>query len=221
MFVLSLILLAILKKKSVPLQKNKHYNNYGSSSKKQHAKCSKKNKTRIRVPRAQKIIESRTMDARQSGWNTHSARPQSSKQINAMRYLIDTNVLIDIVEQSGDGLSCNAQAVIADYENLIYISSESVKEFIHLMQEGRIALKKHLRSLEVFDLIENSLGFNVKYVSREHLRTFAGLAPVEGHRDTNDRLIIAQAITEKMPLISSDSKFSKYRKMGLDFIPNR
>ena len=199
----------------------KTINNYDNSSKKQHTKCNKKNKTRNRVPRAQKIVESRAMDARQSGWNNHSTRPQSSKQINAMRYLIDTNVLIDIVEQSGDGLSCNAQAVVADYENLIYISSESVKEFIHLAQENRIALKKEFRSLEVFDLIENSLGFNVKYVSREHLRTFAGLAPVEGHRDTNDRIIIAQAITERMPLISSDSKFSKYRKMGLEFISNR
>jgi len=137
-----------------------------------------------------------------------------------MRYLIDTNVLINIVEQGG-GLSCNVQAIVVDYENLIYISSESVKEFIHLIQEQRFVLRKEFRSLDVFDLIENKFGLNVKYVTKEHLRTFANLAPIEGHRDTNDRLIISQAITEKMPLISSDSKFSKYRKMGLDFIPNR
>ncbi len=44
---------------------------------------------------------------------------------------------------------------------------------------------------------------------------------IESHRDPNDRLIIAQAITEKMPLISNDTKFPKYTRFGLDFIPNR
>ena len=44
---------------------------------------------------------------------------------------------------------------------------------------------------------------------------------VEGHNDPNDRLIISQAITEKIPLISSDTKFPKYVKFGLDLIPNR
>ncbi|MDR1779439.1 MAG: hypothetical protein LBR50_01745 [Tannerella sp.] len=39
--------------------------------------------------------------------------------------------------------------------------------------------------------------------------------------DPSDRLIIAQAITEKIPLISSDKQFPKYRKYGLAFILNR
>jgi PIN domain nuclease of toxin-antitoxin system len=47
------------------------------------------------------------------------------------------------------------------------------------------------------------------------------LALVEGHNDPSDRLIISQALTEKMPLISSDKKFPKYRKLGLDLISNR
>jgi len=137
-----------------------------------------------------------------------------------MRYLIDTNVLINQVEKDGD-LSNNAQAIIDDYENIIYISSESVKEFIYLIQEQRFVPKKEYRSLEVFDLIENTLGFNVKYVAKEHLRTLVKLPHIENHRDQNDRLIIAQAITEKMPLISSDGKFSKYRKSGLEFISSK
>ncbi|HBK32640.1 MAG TPA: PIN domain nuclease, partial [Porphyromonadaceae bacterium] len=42
-----------------------------------------------------------------------------------------------------------------------------------------------------------------------------------GHNDPADRLIIAQAITEKMPLISSDHKFELYREYHLDFIYNK
>jgi len=68
---------------------------------------------------------------------------------------------------------------------------------------------------------QDILGFKVKYVSKEHLRTFTKLDLVEDHNDPSDRLIIAQAITEKIPLISSDKKFPKYRKQGLDLIFNR
>ena len=40
-------------------------------------------------------------------------------------------------------------------------------------------------------------------------------------RDTTDHLIIAHAITEHLPLISSDGKFDFYCNQGLDFIFNK
>lgn len=43
----------------------------------------------------------------------------------------------------------------------------------------------------------------------------------ENHRDPNDRLIIAQAMSDKISLVSSDRKFEQYTKYGLDFIFNR
>jgi len=132
-----------------------------------------------------------------------------------MRYLIDTNVFINIVVE--DFLSADVRAILDDYENIIYVSSESVKEFVHLVQNEKIKLPQ----FGVFDLIENTLGLNVKYVTKEHLQTLAKLALVEGHNDPSDRLIISQSLTEKMPLISSDTKFPKYRKHGLDLIVNR
>jgi len=135
-----------------------------------------------------------------------------------MRYLIDTNVFINIVEE--DFLSVVVRTILDDKENIIYVSSESIKEFIHLIQNEKIVLKKNIRSLDVFDFTENTLGLTVKYVAKEHLRTLAKLALVEGHNDPSDRLIISQALTEKVPLISSDTKFPKYRKQGLDLIFN-
>jgi len=105
--------------------------------------------------------------------------------------------------------------------SLIYVSSESIKEFIHLVQNEKVKPSKNIATLDLFNLIEETLGFNVKYVTKEHLRTFAKLALVEGHNDPSDRIIISQSLTEKMPLISSDTKFPKYRKQGLDLIVNR
>jgi len=136
-----------------------------------------------------------------------------------MRCLIDTSVFINMVED--DYIADNVRAILEDYENIIYVSSESVKEFVHLMQNGKITPNKKLHKLEVFDLIENTFGLNVKYVTKEHLQTLAKLALVEGHNDPSDRLIISQSLTEKMPLISSDTKFPKYRKHDLDLIVNR
>jgi PIN domain nuclease of toxin-antitoxin system len=136
-----------------------------------------------------------------------------------MRYLIDTNVFIRIIEEYD--VSNNTKSILEDFENLIYVSSESIKEYIHLSQTGKISDKNKKISLSVFDLIENTLGFTIKYVAKEHLRTFALLDRVEGHNDPSDRIIISQAITENIPLISSDAKFPKYRKLGLQLIRNR
>ena len=135
-----------------------------------------------------------------------------------MRYLIDTNIFIRITVDYD--VTDNTKNILEDYGNIIYVSSESIKEFVHLVQNGKVIPPKDIRSIDIFDFIENKLGFGVKYVAKEHLQTLARLDLVEGHNDPSDRLIIAQAITEKIPLISCDKKFPKYRKMGLDFIPN-
>jgi len=136
-----------------------------------------------------------------------------------VRYLIDTNIFVRITVDYD--ISNYTKNILEDYENTIYVSSESIKEFIHLVQNGKIKLHKEQNVLDVFTLIEDTLGFHVKYVSKEHLCTLANLESVENHNDPSDRLIISQAITEKMPLISSDSKFPKYRKHGLDLIYSR
>jgi PIN domain nuclease of toxin-antitoxin system len=135
-----------------------------------------------------------------------------------MRYLIDTNILINIIED--DYISDNVDAIIDNSENTIYISSECIREFIQLVQAEKITGKKNNIKIDIFEFIEKKLGFNIKYIAKEHLETLAKLPAVDGHNDPFDRLIIAQAITERLPIISSDRKFSKYRKYGLDFIPN-
>jgi len=53
-----------------------------------------------------------------------------------MRYLIDTNVFIRIIVDYD--VSNATKNLLEDYENIIYISSESVTEFIHLVQNGKV-----------------------------------------------------------------------------------
>ncbi len=110
--------------------------------------------------------------------------------------------------------------ILDNYANLLYISSESVKELIHLFQASKIKHKKWKVAQDIVDAIENEWNITIKYVRREHLITFSKLVRVEKHNDPSDRLIIAQAICEKNPLISSDGKFRHYRKQNLQFVFN-
>ncbi|GHT23029.1 twitching motility protein PilT [Bacteroidia bacterium] len=137
-----------------------------------------------------------------------------------MRYLIDTNIFLFYVSDSAY-LDKDVRNILENYENGIYISSESVKEVIHLLQSGKIKTKMWKSANDIFETIENVSHFTIKYVNEQHLRTFAALDRVENHNDPSDRLIIAQAITEKLPLISSDRKFEHYRKQKLNFIYNK
>jgi len=133
-----------------------------------------------------------------------------------MRYIIDTNVFIDFIEDRA--ITKKIWQILEDRENLIYVCSESIREFIHLVQLEKITPKT--KDFDIFSFVENELGYGIKYIAKEHLCTLAKLPIIDEHKDQRDRLIISQAITEKIPLISSDKQFPKYRKYGLDFIPN-
>ena len=55
------------------------------------------------------------------------------------------------------------------------------------------------------------------------IRTLAALHVNEeqDHKDPFDHIIIAQAISHKMTLLSADTKFPFYRKQGLKLIENK
>jgi PIN domain nuclease of toxin-antitoxin system len=91
---------------------------------------------------------------------------------------------------------------------------------MHLFQTGKIKHKNWKAARDIVPTIENEYNIGIKYIQKEHLMTFAALGRVDNHNDPSDRLIIAQAITEKIPLISSDGKFRHYRKQNLQFVFN-
>ena len=137
-----------------------------------------------------------------------------------MRCLLDTCLFLDWV--TDDYISPDIQSILGDYDNTLYLSSESIKECINLIQQGKVSLPIN-GNVNMFDFIENKLGLSIKYVTKEHLQKMMTLPNVEGHTDPSDRLIIAQALAENLTLMSSDTQFPKYRKLhvGLDLIENK
>jgi PIN domain nuclease of toxin-antitoxin system len=132
-----------------------------------------------------------------------------------MRYLIDTNILIFALCSQEHFIDKNVTAILEDYENTIYVSSSSVFEVLHLHQCGRI--KTNYKSISEFIRVLKKR-LMILHTKSEHFDTFSTLPTIPGHNDPIDRIIIAQSNTEKIPLISSDSKFKYYK--NLDFIYN-
>ena len=136
------------------------------------------------------------------------------------RYLIDTNILVQLATELD--FTEDVRYILTYSGAQIYVSSASVQEFINLLQSEVVKLQKQkiVNITNVFDFIKNTLGFAVKYIDEGHLKRLCKMEMIDKHSDPFDRVIIAQAITERIPLISSDKKFPKYRKMGLELIFN-
>ena len=139
-----------------------------------------------------------------------------------MRVLLDTCVLLDYIVDP-DSLSNDVAAILHDYDNTFYISAETERELIVNFNTGGIASRVWKSAIEMIDAIHDEYYIATLPLKREHMRTYAQLEINwgQGHKDPSDHVIISHAITEHLPLISSDGKFDFYRKQGLDFILNK
>ncbi|MDR2554620.1 MAG: type II toxin-antitoxin system VapC family toxin [Fibromonadaceae bacterium] len=135
-----------------------------------------------------------------------------------MRYFLDTNILI-FHALDNDSLDRNVISILDNYENLIYVSSEVVKETMHLIRQKKIDVKHWKTPNDIWKSI-SEWGFVVDYVKEEHIKTLGNLATAKDHKDPTDHIIIAQAITNKMPVISSDGQFRHYKGQGLNLFFN-
>lgn len=121
-----------------------------------------------------------------------------------MRILLDTHIFLCWIK--GDKkLTKPTIAKIQEAEE-IYVSSASIWE---------IAIKKHLGKLSV-DLnaliqeIHNSHFLELPITSRHAVATL-GLA--DFHRDPFDRMLIAQAISEPLLLLTADPTLKQYSEL--------
>ncbi|MFK8296736.1 type II toxin-antitoxin system VapC family toxin [Capnocytophaga canimorsus] len=135
-----------------------------------------------------------------------------------MRYLLDTNIVIYLV--TGQDISKDVLYILEDYGNLFYISSLSFVELKHLYEAKKIKTKYKSFEQMCKTILEES-NLIVLHTKDEHLATYTKLSIVEEKTDLIDRFIISQAITEKMPLISSDRAFENYTPQKLKFVYNK
>ena len=132
-----------------------------------------------------------------------------------MSYLLDTHTFIWAVLETNN-LSKNTLSLITNANNKIYVSAVSFWE---------ISLKTSIKkfSFENIDIrnfprYARDMDFNIMDIQENETITFHEL-PLKGkHKDPFDRMLIWQAITKNMTLISKDELFHQYKNDGLKLV---
>lgn len=139
-----------------------------------------------------------------------------------MRLLLDTNIVIYYTLEP-DRLSRDVTEMLNEWDNQLYMSAESVKEMIVAYRTKKLGIKAWKNESDMIDALRHEHYITILPVTCEHMETYAKLKlnEADGHNDPSDHIIISHAITEKLPLISSDHKFPFYERQGLELIRNK
>lgn len=137
------------------------------------------------------------------------------------RYLLDTNIIVFMILTDVDSISNDTQIILNDYSNQLFTSSVTVMEILQLFRIKKIKSKKYKTSTELFTAIEKDFYIKIIPFAKDHLNMLSQLNIPADHNDPFDHSIIAQAISEKMTLVSSDKKFKVYVPQNLKLAFNR
>ena len=122
-----------------------------------------------------------------------------------MRLLLDTNAWLWMTLRS-ELLGVRARQLLADEKNELYLSVVSAWE---------VVIKARLGKLEVVgepdDFIRTCLKKQRIFSLETRLNHVLAVANLSmEHRDPFDRLLVAQAYVEKLPLMSGDERLRSY-----------
>ncbi len=122
-----------------------------------------------------------------------------------MKYLLDTHSYIWYVEDDKQ-LSRNALNIIDNPDNELYLSIVSIWEITIKASLHKLNLKQ-----SISNIYDELINLYIEILSLEK-KNFEILYNLEFfHRDPFDRMIISQAITENLPIISKDIAFNNYK----------
>ncbi len=130
-----------------------------------------------------------------------------------MRLLLDTTAVLDLALGS-TMLRREVVAQLADDATTLVISTVSHWEIAIKWRQGRLPIPDHPRPWTVRMLRE--FGAEVLPVTLDHASQVADLP--DHHRDPFDRLLIAQAQVEGMPIVTAERSFGAY---DVEVIPAR
>ena len=122
-----------------------------------------------------------------------------------MRYLLDTNVFVWSLKEP-ERLTEKAFVVLEDSSHEVFFSAVSSWEIVIKFMIGKLTLPK-----EPDDFIVEALtNFTFQPLSVTHAHSLAVRELSLHHRDPFDRMLIAQARSENLVLITADLVMQKY-----------
>jgi len=121
-----------------------------------------------------------------------------------MKALLDTHTFLWAISDDGR-LSRRAQQTFIG-PNDLWLSVASIWEILIKAKAGKLPLPEPLGSYLIKKLGENRI--EVLPIKLDHVLRIETLAV--HHRDPFDRILIAQSIEEKLPLVTADPIFERY-----------
>jgi PIN domain nuclease of toxin-antitoxin system len=129
--------------------------------------------------------------------------------------LLDTHTFIWATLQTNN-LSKKIREIISDRDNEICVSVVSFWE---------ISLKTSIQkfsfenlNIKEFPVFAKNMGFSIMAMQEDETITFHELPLKKNHKDPFDRMLIWQAISKNMTMISKDELFKQYKEDGLKLI---
>jgi PIN domain nuclease of toxin-antitoxin system len=116
-----------------------------------------------------------------------------------MRILLDTNILITLVNERLPDLEASMRRAITDVESLAHVSVASLWEIAIKASLGKLTLGMSTRLLP--DFIQRA-GIHLIAINHHHVLTVA--EPEPATRDPFDRLLLAQCQVENLRLVTLD-----------------
>jgi len=122
-----------------------------------------------------------------------------------MRALLDTHAFLWWISDD-PRLSSRASAIIRDGENRLFLSAASGWEIAIKAGLGRLKLPGPLETFILKQMALNAIkGLPVQMTHALHVYTLPN-----HHRDPFDRILVAQAQLENLPILSADPQISLY-----------
>lgn len=122
-----------------------------------------------------------------------------------MRLLLDTHTLLWAVDDPAQ-LGPQAIASLHDLANELLLSAGSIWEVAIKVGVKKLELSMPYRQWMLQAI--SDLGLTILPISVEYASIQAALP--QHHKDPFDRLLIAQALSEQIPLVSVDAQFDAY-----------
>jgi len=122
-----------------------------------------------------------------------------------MKALLDTQVFLWWISDDSR-LSSRTSAIIKEGGNRLFLSAASGWEIAIKTKLGRLKLPEPLETFVPEQMVLNAIeGLPIKISHALHVYTLP-----DHHRDPFDRLLVAQAQLENLPILSADPQISLY-----------
>jgi PIN domain nuclease of toxin-antitoxin system len=121
-----------------------------------------------------------------------------------MKLLLDTNALIWLLkgdEQLGQG----ARTAINDESNTVFVSAVSIYEMAVKIRIGKLTVDLASVVARIDESDIERMG-----IEDRHCLVMANIMAVPGHRDPFDLMLVAQAMSDGLTIVSGDRKLKDY-----------